>query len=388
MGKLFKSFSPRKIEPIYFDIRLDQNTIRIPAAGHTVKYGHAQGKVILCLNKPTRVSDVKLHLEGRYYINWDATFPSDSHRHCKAFWKELPFHHDVWSFLRVSAGSSSTTLEPGNYEFPFQMCLPGRLPESMTGVDDCYIRYRLRAQIYGRKGESVTTSREVTIRKVYHLPLRTVPRSIENNWPNKLIYNVSIPTPAVPFGGHIRVTYRFVPLLKGLNVKSIRSDIIEAHTVSNPSYASRSREVLTDEFDPPTWEEMDISTDDRCWYQCSRMLQLPKSTQRCLQSVATTVLQVRHSIQCLITLSNPDGHLSSVRLSLPIVLIFYPSTSASLQVLSDPVAADEGETALPHYNDHVHDAKLVDNPSTYAGPHFNQRPPEYSAFDGVSEIPS
>ncbi|KAE8369931.1 hypothetical protein BDV27DRAFT_171664 [Aspergillus caelatus] len=392
MVKSFKSFSPRKIEPIYFDIRLDQSTIRIPAAGHTIKYGHAQGKVILCLNEPTRVSDVKLHLEGRYYINWDATFPSDAHGHCKAFWKELPFHHDVWSFLRASAGSSATILEPGNYEFPFQMCLPGRLPESMTGMDDCYIRYFLRAQIYGRKGESAATSREVTVRKVYSMPLRTALSSVENDWLDKIMYKVSIPTPAVPYGGKIRVTYRFVPLLKGLNVKSIQSDIIETHTVSKPSFASRSREVLTDVFDPPTWEEMDISTDDRCWYQCSRMLHLPKSTRQCLQSIATTVLQVRHSIQFLITLANPDGHLSSVRLSLPVILLFYPSTSASPQVLSDIAAWGEGENGLPHYNDHVHDVKLVelcpDNPSTFAGSHSNERPPEYSAFDGVSEIPS
>ncbi|KAE8334048.1 hypothetical protein BDV39DRAFT_212051 [Aspergillus sergii] len=205
------------------------------------------------------------------------------------------------------------------------------------------------------------------------------------------MYKVSIPTPTVQFGGNIRVTYRFVPLLKGLTVKSIRSNIIETHTVSKP-YASRSREVLTDEFDPPTWEEMDISTDDRCWYQCSRMLHLPKSTRQCLQSVATTVLQVRHSIQFLITLLNPDGHLSSVRLSLPIVLIFYPSTSTSLQILSDIATRDEEENTLPHYRDHVHDAKLVEicpgNPSTHVGPDSNEKPPDYSVSQDASDIPS
>ncbi|RAQ42114.1 arrestin domain containing protein [Aspergillus flavus] len=391
MVKLFKNSSPRKIQPTYFDIRLDHNTIWIPAAGHTIKYGHAQGKVILCLSDPTCVRDVKLHLEGRYYINWDTTFPTDSHRHCKAFWKELPFHHDVWSFLRVSAGSSATTLEPGNYEFPFQMCLPGRLPESMRGIDDCYIHYFLRAQIYGRKGESVSTSREVTVRKVYNTPSRTAPSSVENDWPDKIMYKVSIATPTVQFGGNIRVTYRFVPLLKGLTVKSIRSGVIETHTVLRP-YASRSREVLTDAFDPPTWEEMDISTDDRCWYQCSRMLHLPKSTRQCLQSVATTVLKVGHSIQFSITLLNPDGHLSSIRLSLPIVIIFYPSTSASLQMLSDIATWDEEENTLPHYSDHVRDLKLVEicpgNPSTPAGPGSNEKPPDYSVSHDVSDIPS
>ena len=134
------------------------------------------------------------------------------------------------------------------------------------------------------------------------------------------MYQVSIPTSTFPYGSNIRVTYRFIPLLKSLKLKRIKSEIIETHTVSKPSYASRSREVLTDEFDPPTWEEMDISTDDRCWYQCARTLHLPKSTRQCLQSVATTVLQVRHSIHYLITLLNPDGHLSSV--SSPFLFIY------------------------------------------------------------------
>ncbi|KAE8404360.1 hypothetical protein BDV37DRAFT_282909 [Aspergillus pseudonomiae] len=388
----FKYFSRRKAQPTYFVIRLDQNTIWIPTAGHTIKYGHASGKVILCLSEPTRVWDIKLHLEGRYYINWDATFPSDSHRHCKAFWKELPFHHDVWSFLRVSAGRSTTILGPGNYEFPFEMCLPGRLPESMTGVDDYYIRYSLRAQIYGRKGESVVTSREISVRKVYDTPLRTVPSSIENDWPNKIMYQVGIPTPVVQFGGNIRVTYRFVPLLKRLHLKTIRSAIIETHTVSRPAPASRSREVLVDAFDPPTWEDMGLTTDDRCWYQCSRLLHLPKSTQQCLQSTAATVLQVRHSIHISITLLNPDGHLSTVRLSLPVYILFCPPASASRQALLDISTWDEGEEVPPQYSNHVHDAKLVetcpDNPSTHDGHESNAKPPEYAVLDDASGIPS
>ncbi|EIT74780.1 hypothetical protein Ao3042_08636 [Aspergillus oryzae 3.042] len=185
------------------------------------------------------------------------------------------------------------------------------------------------------------------------------------------MYKVSIATPTVQFGGNIRVTYRFVPLLKGLTVKSIRSGVIETHTVLRP-YASRSREVLTDAFDPPTWEEMDISTDDRCWYQCSRMLHLPKSTRQCLQSVATTVLK-----------PFPSTH--------PFI-IFYPSTSASLQMLSDIATWDEEENTLPHYSDHVRDSKLVEicpgNPSTPAGPGSNEKPPDYSVSHDVSDIPS
>ncbi|KAE8381311.1 hypothetical protein BDV26DRAFT_278884 [Aspergillus bertholletiae] len=388
----FKRFRRPKIQPAYFEIKLDHDTIWIPAMGHTIQYAHAPGKVILCLNKPTRVSDVKLHLEGRCYINWDTQFPGEFHRHYKAAWKELPFHHDVWSFLRVSAGTSATILGPGNYEFPFEMCLPGRLPETIKGVEDSYIRYFLRAQVYGKAGQSAVTSREVSVRKVYHTPLRTNPSSVENNWPEKIKYNISIPTSTVPFGSKIRVSYRFVPLVKGIRLKSIRSDVVETHTVLKPSCVSRSRPVVIDEYQPLAWEDMDISTDDGCWYLCSRTIHLPKSTRQCLQSTATTVMHIKHSMQFLITMLNPDGHLSSVRLYLPIFLVFYPPSSTSLQVLSEIAADGLAESALPHYRDHVYDAKLVelppDNRSIPIGPRSNEKPPEYSIYDDASGIPS
>lgn len=136
------------------------------------------------------------------------------------------------------------------------------------------------------------------------------------DWPEKIIYNVDIPNRAVSIGSSTCINFRFIPLLKGLKLGTIETRLIETHHVTKPSPATRSREVLIDEYEPPGWDELDIVPSDDEYthylYHFSRTLCLPKSTRHCLQSTATTILQVEHKIAVLITLLNPDGHMSSV----------------------------------------------------------------------------
>lgn len=136
------------------------------------------------------------------------------------------------------------------------------------------------------------------------------------DWPEKIIYNVDIPNRAVSIGSSTCINFRFIPLLKGLKLGTIETRLIETHYVTKPSPATRSREVLIDEYEPPGWDELDIVPSDDEYthylYHFSRTLCLPKSTRHCLQSTATTILQVEHKIAVLITLLNPDGHMSSV----------------------------------------------------------------------------
>lgn len=136
------------------------------------------------------------------------------------------------------------------------------------------------------------------------------------DWPEKIIYNVDIPNEALSVGSSTRINFRFIPLLKGLKLGTIETRLIETHHVTKPSPATRSREVLIDEYKPPPWDELDIvpSDDEHTYYSYhfSRILRPPKSTKHCLQSTTTTNLQVKHKIAVLITLLNPDGHMSSV----------------------------------------------------------------------------
>ena len=52
----------------------------------------------------------------------------------------------VWEF-QSSGKRSSEVLPAGNYEYPFDMILPGSTPESVEGLDDTWIIYRMKATI-------------------------------------------------------------------------------------------------------------------------------------------------------------------------------------------------------------------------------------------------
>ena len=48
----------------------------------------------------------------------------------------------TWDFKK-----STETLRAGNYEWPFNMALPGSTPESLEGLYDTWIIYRMKATI-------------------------------------------------------------------------------------------------------------------------------------------------------------------------------------------------------------------------------------------------
>jgi hypothetical protein len=64
-------------------------------------------------------------------------------------WRERTFFEKAWKFR--DAGKGKTEVLPAdNYEFPFDIILPGSLPESIEGLSDSWITYRFKAEI-GRK---------------------------------------------------------------------------------------------------------------------------------------------------------------------------------------------------------------------------------------------
>lgn len=97
--------------------------------------------------------------------SWDSTTPDG--RHNKTQWRERIFYHQIWSLIRVWKGNS-TTLQPGNYEFPFSVSLHKRMPASIEGMDDCYIRYGLTAALNCSRG-LITESRNLTVSRLHDI---------------------------------------------------------------------------------------------------------------------------------------------------------------------------------------------------------------------------
>ena len=148
----------------------------------------------------------------------------------KTTYKERTFYEHSWTFRDPGKGRTDT-LAPGNYSWPFDVVLDGTMPESVEGLKDAYVVYRLKAEI-GRK-----RAKDIVVRK----PLRIVrtlgpsalelshAMSVENIWPNKVEYSIVVPQKAVVFGSVVPLESRFTPLLKGLDLGEIKIKLVEIH---------------------------------------------------------------------------------------------------------------------------------------------------------------
>lgn len=118
----------------------------------------------------------------------------------------------------------------------------------------------------------------------------------------------------------MRVDFRLIPLLKGLKIGRISSQLIESHELTlNPdepesvsnTYKS-TRVILTDDYELDSDRQLEIIDEAAEGYQFSRYLNLPKTLTRCVQDTETRGIKIRHKLKFRIQLHNPDGHTSEV----------------------------------------------------------------------------
>ena len=143
---------------------------------------------------------------------------------------------------------------------------------------------------------------------------------MENVWPEKIEYAINTPTKAVIFGTVIQVDFRLIPLLKGLRIGQIHSELVECDELTlNPedhgslrNTYTTTRTIVSDDYDLPEDASLEVIDDAAEGYQLSRNLNLPKSLTKCLQDTDTRGIRVRHKLKFRIQLHNPDGHVSEV----------------------------------------------------------------------------
>ena len=82
----------------------------------------------------------------------------------RSAYKEKTFFEKSWTFRDAGGKGKTEILQPDNYEWPFSTIFEGSLPESVEGLKDAWIIYRLKAEISRKRG------RDIVIRK----PLRVV----------------------------------------------------------------------------------------------------------------------------------------------------------------------------------------------------------------------
>nr|A1CTF4.2 RecName: Full=Probable HECT-type ubiquitin ligase-interacting protein creD; AltName: Full=Carbon catabolite repressor D [Aspergillus clavatus NRRL 1] len=368
----------------YFDIRLDEGYIVFRGGEQEAASAQLSGKLLLCLSEPLAAKHVRLNLTGISRVCWH--LPSGSASGSRKSWREKVFYEKTWTF-RDAGKSKTEVLAAGNYEFPFHVILEGSMPESVEGLSDTYVTYRFKAEI-GRK-----YAKDIVVRKPLRI-IRTLESSalelshamsVENIWPNKIEYSISTPTKAVIFGTSLRVDFKLIPLLKGLKIGQIVSQLIESHDLTlNPedpdsirnTYKS-TRTIVSDEYELDDEGSLEIIDEEAEGYQFSRYLDLPKTLTRCLQDTDTRGIKIRHKLKFRVQLLNPDGHISELRATLPVSIFISPNLAIDENnnlVDQTPQTArravdDIAQQAPPLYGEHQFDQLYSEvDPSGYRTP--------------------
>ena len=197
-----------------------------------------------------------------------------------------------------------------------------------------------------------------------------------------------MPSKAIVFGSFVRVDFKLIPLLKGLTIGSVSTQIKEEQEfVVDPDWgvlavaggmSKVDRLIAQDIYTLNAADDEQIIDEAVEGYQFSRFLELPKTLNKCLQDCNVKGIKVRHKIKFNVQLHNPDGHVSELRANLPVSLYISPSlpinenndlVDQSPQAGRAAVENDLTHSAPPLYGEHTLDKLYSEvDPSGYLTP--------------------
>ncbi|KAL8935212.1 MAG: hypothetical protein Q9211_004818, partial [Gyalolechia sp. 1 TL-2023] len=253
--------------------------------------------------------------------------------------KDEVFVRHTWEFV-YPGSKRGHTLATGNYEWPFEHILPGHTPESVEGLQDSWIIYRMKATVdRGVLAQNVLARKHVRIIrtldtaalelshemvqsfhcKLYSILIAEHPQAVENTWVDKIDYTLSTPTKGVIFGTAVQVHFRIVSLLKGLKIGEVSTKINETQDIifdlrRQAKKIRSTRTVAEDRFHFPQDQETVLIDGQDAWV-FTRQITLPKSLRECLQTVDALGIRAKHNLTFNVKLLNPDEHVSEVLLS-------------------------------------------------------------------------
>ena len=146
---------------------------------------------------------------------------------------------------------------------------------------------------------------------------------IDSLWPEKIKYTLSLPSRGIFYGSAFSVNLALIPLLKGLRIGHIKTQLWEEHKFSMPTtnaiprphkHDAEVQMVCEDVYEiPEGTETQDI--DGMEGYEVERVVALPKNLKSCRQHLETSYLRIEHNVRFIVALLNPAGHTSEVRIT-------------------------------------------------------------------------
>ncbi|KAI1817334.1 arrestin domain-containing protein [Poronia punctata] len=371
-----------------FEIRLDNDFVVFRGEEHEASGQQLNGVLVLCLKESLKVDDIHLRLMGQCRVAWmesSRQTPAGMPHH-KVDRTTTVLRHEWAPFI-----SDHQTLPAGNYEWPFEITLPGDTAESVEGLYQTGITYLFKATVNrGKLARNLHAYKRLRIIRTLDpaaLELNHA-MSVENLWTNKVEYSIVIPQKAVVFGTTVPLEMRFTPLLKGLEMGKITIKLVEVQEFTSSTSPMRThkneRDVTTWYYEVERekhWHDIIEETGQDGWV-VKEDLPLPKKLNKCLQDCCVRGIKIRHKLRLAVALKNPDGHTSELRASLPITIFISPNmpldedgnlVAQSPDVVTQNVDAQRN-MAPPGYGQHVLDQLYDDadisgtmTPGAYSG---------------------
>jgi hypothetical protein len=316
----------------------DTRFITFHGSEHEASPVKIAGRVRLTTTEATSIMKPKVWLQGKSKVRW---YQSGSVSH-SVVEEKLVFCQKTQN-LGVETAHK---INAGTMEWAFEFELPPSVPESVEGLRETYIVYHLHASVSrpGWNVKDILAQEHIRIvRTLGEASMETTrSRSNADIWPNKVAYNISIPTDAVIYGTSITADVELSPLKKGVRfgkvqlklletvVKRIRASDVPELRVDRSN--SEEIEVARAEMDFPeaskvTYEDetVDEPTVADEMYRFKATLPLPGSLTLCRQDVDLFRLNVTHRFNLLVNIINPEGHTSQLVCRLPVKLFISPN---------------------------------------------------------------
>ena len=140
----------------YFGIpRLEESNLILRGTEDEASSVVLKGTLVLCLSEPMRIQGIRLRFTGERKLgsvqNISTQKPLTAANLTDRLYQtggsggstkqEEEFLRKTWDF------KNKCSLPAGNYEYPFDLIIPGSTPESVEGLPDSYIIYRMKATI-------------------------------------------------------------------------------------------------------------------------------------------------------------------------------------------------------------------------------------------------
>ncbi|SAM07828.1 hypothetical protein [Absidia glauca] len=357
---MIKSLSPLHTGA---DLKINLETDHVILHGSTDEAAGVilRGSVILNCHENIKVKGIKLKFIGNNHVHW-VEGPSQKHYKDKKVVMEKE-----WQFL--PKGPKMYHFDKGEqYHYDFELALPGHLPATFHHSIGS-LTYHFKAQVDRPTfSPNYITTQELRIFRTpqlnSQLSAQQQPQEISNIWAEKVAYRIQVPSQLYWAGAPIPVTFDITPLCDNLQVQSIQMVLKEYIRFRVGDHVSTERKVMNTLCDKHFklrsaplatggWSKTEtimVPDNQQIPNQHHHRQEDPETTDRVHVDVDEEFFHAYHKLKVTVAFVNSDGHISELRVSIPLSLV--------------EMVPEEDATVLPAYEDAWRSAPY--NPSTNA----------------------